>query len=85
VIMQILYMNGLHISAILGLPYKQAVISNCVCALMLVVMVLSSPFDIYYTSPVYVIVAFFLTTLLAYWYDGHNRSWWQISVAERTR
>ena len=45
VIMQILYMNGLHISAILGLPYKQAVISNCVCALMLVVMVLSSPFD----------------------------------------
>ena len=45
VVLQILYMNGLHISALLGLPYKQAIISNFVCASMLVVMVLGSPFD----------------------------------------
>ena len=40
----ILYMNCAHISAVLGLPFKQAVISNAASSFMLAVFIFTSPY-----------------------------------------
>ena len=46
VVLQILYMSAVHVFAVLGLPYNQAVISNAACSSVLAVFVFISPYDL---------------------------------------
>ena len=45
VVLQLWFLSGLHISAILGLPFKKAILSNAFASIIAFIMVLISPYD----------------------------------------